>query len=147
MMNQIGLHNEEWMSAPEPWVRGPQGDGPGPGTTRSGPGGTKVRGSRWRSATGRSHGRRGLAGSGWTRASAPPARKPGATCVAHAPTPAPGSAPPPGRAHLRWRPPAPCWPDTMRARSTVLLLATARQGGGRSGAGGGGAVAELVFLA
>jgi hypothetical protein len=35
-------------------------------------------------------------------ASIRPAREePGATCVAHAPTPAPGSAPPPGRAHLR----------------------------------------------
>jgi len=148
MMNRIGRGNEEWVSSPEPWVRGPQGGGPGPGARSSGPGGTKVRGSRWRSATGRSYGRRRLAGSGWTRASAPPARKPGATCVAHARTPAPGSAPPPGSVHLpvaptsRLRPPPGrgdqpvCWSDTMQARSTMLLLATAREGGGPVRAGG-----------
>ena len=153
MMNRIGRGNEEWVSSPEPWVRGPQGGGPGPGSTGSGPGGTKVRGSGWRSATGRSYGRRRLAGSGWTRASAPSARKPGATCVAHAPTPAPGSAPPPGSAHL---PVAPT--SRLRRPARVLVghhagalnCAPPRDGEGGRWAGQGRGVAapwqSLYFL-
>ena len=77
--------------------------GPGPGARRSGPGGTKVRGSRWpgwRSATGGSAAVVGWPVPAGREASAPPARKPSATCVAPPPTPAPSCEPPPGRAHL-----------------------------------------------
>ena len=101
MMNPIGIRNEDQIGTRDPWFAAH--------TTATSvlehggavPGGTRVRRSGWpgwRSATGRSCGRRARAGSGWPSPSATTGTTPDATHAAPGSTSDPSSAPPPGRA-------------------------------------------------
>ena len=100
-MNPIGIRNEDQIGSRDPWFEDR--------TTAISvlehggavPGGARVWRSGWpgwRSATGRSCGRRARAGSGWPSPSATTGTTPDATHAAPGSTSDPSSAPPPGRA-------------------------------------------------
>jgi hypothetical protein len=118
MMNPIGIRNEDQIGTRDPWFADR--------TTATSvlehggavPGGTRVRRSRWpawRSATGRSCGRRAGASSGWPMPSATTGTTPDATHAAPGSTSDPGSAPRPGSAH---RAPGAGWPRPAPRRWT-----------------------------
>jgi hypothetical protein len=101
MMNPIGIRNEHRTSSRDPWLDDRTTAVQAPEHGGAGPGGTRVRRSAWagwRSATGRSCGRRAPAAAAWTRPSATTPSTPDATHGAPASTSAASSVPPPGRA-------------------------------------------------
>jgi hypothetical protein len=117
-MNPIGIRNEDQMGSRDRWFEDR--------TTAISvlehggavPGGTRVRRSGWpgwRSATGRSCGRRARASSGWPSPSATTGTTPNITHAAPGSTSDPSSAPPPGRAH---RAPGEGWPRPTPRRRT-----------------------------